>query len=1046
VTAPPHALVRASAGTGKTHRLVEQFLALLLAGVEPERVLATTFTRKAAGEILDRVLGRLLAAVEDPRVLAKLRALAPRGELSRADCIDLLARLARSADRLQARTLDSFFVAVARLFALDLDLPADWTITETIEDDALRSEAIARMLGDLAPEERLPLMQALHREAASRPVHAALLRIVREGLESFQESTHEAWRGVQGGHRLTDDELRALCEQLDAIQAPLTQKGEPHKPWHQNLSSARSTARATEWAAFVEIGLVKKVLAGEETFSRVTIDEATRTVLGAIASHAGAILLARIAQQTASTHSMLQRFDAAYRELKRERGLYRFEDLPFALLGSTEASEQPLGGRASDLWFRLDGRLDHLLFDEFQDTAPIQWRTLEPLAIEVLADGTQSRSFFCVGDVKQSIYGWRKADPRILDALGSRYPVLGSGESLLQSWRSSSVVLDTVKRVFERIGDLELFAAPENAAWRTGAERWQARFAPSSAAKELPGDAVLIQAHRDGDESAGEAAIRTAVERVKALVARAPRATIGVLVRRNAPIARMIFELKKHGILASGEGGNPLTDSDPVQVFLSALHLADHPEDSAAAFHVESSPLAAALGFGAGRARLEIARGLRARLVREGVGSVAESLLPAVSAASEWSEWDRRRFRQLVDLAHAEGDRAGLRPEAFARIVRETGVEDPSASRVRVMTVHKSKGLEFDVVVLPELGDHLLRKDSLFVSARTDPYGPLERVSRRPPAALLPFAPELAALVAAAETRDVEEALCVLYVALTRARRRIEMIAPPPPASGKPSEAKSYANLLGEALGAGEPDASGILWRHPEGRDDWDAELDEGKKEAPRREARPLQLRPTASPRALAARSASAAEGGAPNAARLLQAPSAPATTRGKLVHRWLEECTWLEGFAHTDADLLALGAELEPDEAARRSALALLREALDCPAIRALLTRPSSGTWHVETERAFSLVLPDDHGREHLWSGAIDRLVIQHDADRAVGAEIIDYKTDDLPPSELPTRIAFYRPQLEAYRRIAAAILGIPLAGIRGRLVFLSSGEVCEP
>ncbi len=1040
MSGPPHALVLASAGTGKTYRLVEQLLRLLLGGIEPERVLATTFTRKAAGEILDRVHERLLLAVEKPAELAKLRALAPRGELSREECIALLARLARRPDRLQARTLDSFFVAVARLFALELDLPADWKIAETVEDDALRTEAVGRVLAVLPPEVRIGLLRALHRESASRSVYDALLRVVREGLEAFQESAAEAWRGFDGGRLLDDEGLHAFSERLAAIEPPRTGSGGPFKHWRDNLDNAKEAMASGNAKGFVALGLVRKVIAGEATFSQREIDEETRAVLGALAAHAGAKLLGLAAAETAAWRSFLERFDAAYRALKRERGLYRFDDLPIALHDAS--SDSLLLDRASDLWFRLDARLDHLLFDEFQDTAPCQWRTLEPLAAEVLADGTGNRSLFCVGDVKQSIYGWRAADPRLLEGLSARYPILGEGERLTKSWRSSPVVLDTVRRVFERIGSLELFSASERIGWPAAAARWQARFAACTAATPLPGDAVLLEARRQDDESEEDAALRLAVERVAALGAGSP-ASIGVLVRNNQPIARFLYELKKRGILASGEGGNALTDAESVQIFLSALHLADHPDDTAAAFHVETSPLAAALGFESGRKRADIARELRARLVREGTGRVAESLLPAVAAAPEWSAWDQRRFRQLVDVAHVHEDRASLRPEDFARLVRKTRAEDERASRVRVMTIHKSKGLEFDVVVLPELGASLARSDGALLSSRSDAYGPIERVSPRPSDSLVRFAPELAALVEAANARDLEESLCVLYVAMTRARRRLEMIVPPPPKSG--STSKSFANLLREALGAGEPGEDGVCWRHPEASDAWDRDIALPSETTPPIEERPLSLSPARSPRALPMRSASATETVEPTAERLLRAAPVLAISRGTLVHRWLEACRWLEDFCIADADFLALAEREGFDAETRSSTLVLLRKALDRPPIRALLSRPPSGSWRVETERAFSLVLPDETGAEELWTGSIDRLVLQLQSDRVVAAEVIDYKTDDVSASKLDEAVAFHRPQLEAYRRIAVAMTGLPAAKIRARLAILAPGEVRE-
>ena len=136
--------------------------------------------------------------------------------------------------------------------------------------------------------------------------------------------------------------------------------------------------------------------------------------------------------------------------------------------------------------------------------------------------------------------------------------------------------------------------------------------------------------------------------------------------------------------------------------FLSLLSLADHPGDSAAAFHVASSPLAASVGLTRSGFRTELeetARVVRRRLALEGTGAFATSFLPVVEA--NYGTWDRRRFRQLVDLAHSFEPRAGLRADRFVDHVRATKVEDPSATQVQVMTVHQAKGLEFDAVILP---------------------------------------------------------------------------------------------------------------------------------------------------------------------------------------------------------------------------------------------------------------------------------------------------------------------------------------------------------
>src|SRR5438105_1461110 len=115
-------LIRASAGTGKTFVLSHRFIALLAAGESPRRILATTFTRKAAGEIQARVLQRLAgAAMGDPRVLKEL-ADNGTGQIDRAKAGELLRRIARELSLLNICTLDSFFMRVARGFGLELGL------------------------------------------------------------------------------------------------------------------------------------------------------------------------------------------------------------------------------------------------------------------------------------------------------------------------------------------------------------------------------------------------------------------------------------------------------------------------------------------------------------------------------------------------------------------------------------------------------------------------------------------------------------------------------------------------------------------------------------------------------------------------------------------------------------------------------------------------------------------------------------------------------------------------------------------------------------
>lgn len=1029
--ASPHRLIHASAGTGKTYQLSGRYLELLFAAVEPRAILATTFTRKAAGEIQDRVLLRLAEATRDPEKLAELGRQVGRA-LTRGEVEALLARLTRRLAEMRVRTLDAFFVHLARLFALELGLPGEWSIADDAEEKHLQREAIARTLASTPTDELLVLLRGLQRADASRSVERTLLAEVEQGRNAYLESHADAWRRVQAPAGAPARELAAALERLRANPLPLTKAKTPRTHWRNAQRNLVAAVEGEDWRGFMELTLVKRVVEGKDEFDHETITADWREPLEVLLRQATHALVQEVVRYNAAARAWLERFEQRFDAVKSEERVYRFEDLPKAL---HPRDEDQLGALEA-LWYRLDGRLDHLLLDEFQDTAPVQWRILARLAEEILADGTGRRSFFCVGDLKQSIYGFREAEPRLLATLHARHPVLAP-EPLARSYRSSQVVLDTVDRVFAEIGANAAFRREEH---RQAAQAFQADYGPHEAAKDLPGAAWLLEAPPgEEDEDALGTTLRLAAQRARALHDEARGATIGILLRRNEPIARMIFLLRDVGLRASGEGGNPLTDSAAVLHCLSLLHLADHPGDSAAAFHVASSPLGPVVGLAPAdypRARGPAAEAVRQRLAREGYGAFAASLLPAVDAG--YGAWDRRRFRQLVDLAHAHDERADLRPGRFVERVRLTRVEDPAAAQVQVMTVHSAKGLEFDAVILPELNGSFLPQRSEILTDRPDPAGLITAVSRAPSEEVCKMEATLEELWSARERRELREALCLFYVAMTRARYRLEMIVQH---RKKPGElANNFAGVLCAALGAYGPARDGLLWAHEKSRSPWfapraaRAEVDE------RREPRPAPFRPSRGA-PLAQRSPSAREGdGLRRAHELLRAPRSAARLAGDLVHRWLSRIEWLDDPRASDVELLALGRELTSDEDVLGAALTDLRAFLGQPVTRATLTlgtapRAERTVWR---ERPFSIVLDEPDGTRALWSGAFDRVVLHGRPGAWTRAELVDFKTDQVTEAELAERAAFYRPQLESYARVLAARTGLAPEAIEARLLFL--------
>jgi ATP-dependent exoDNAse (exonuclease V) beta subunit len=1057
---PAHLVIRASAGTGKTYQLSSRYLRLLASGVAPDQILATTFTRKAAGEIQDRVLLRLAQAAADSNACRALAESIGDASFTPARAAELLAGTARQLHRLRVGTLDSYFLQVAQGFSLELGFPLGWSIGDELTETAVREEAVEQVLarGDL--QELLTLLHLLAKGEATRGVSRIIHDTVRELFALYRQSTPDAWRKLPRPRGLSPEKLAETIAAIAAYPMPTSQ-------WATAREKDLTSAAAADWTTFLEKGLAAKVLAGETLYYKKPIPADLAELYQKLLAHARSVLLNQLADQTAATHDLLARFGQQHEHLQSERRSLRFDDVAHKLSAASSI-------HAPDrLAFRLDGDVRHLLLDEFQDTSPVQWQVLRPLAQAITR--TTGGSFFAVGDTKQAIYGWRGGVAEIFDALDIELTGLAR-QTLAQSYRSTPPVIDTVNLVFQN-----LTQHPNLDAYAAGVAQWQSRFPIHSTAKtDLPGYACLEFAPPPGaDEDESEVLFRYAAEEVARHVQEAPQCSVGVLVRTNAAVARMIYLLRRHDIPASEEGGNPLRDSPAVELILSLLRLADHPGDRVARFHLASSPLAVHLdlsGHRDDRAAAGLARTLRRRLADEGYGAIIYDFARRLAPACD--RRDQSRLQQLVELAYEYQSESSLRTDDFIEIVETRRIADPSSADVRVMTIHQAKGLEFDVVVLPELNGRLSGQPAPVVAGRPSPTEPASFVCRYASAEVQQLLPaEFQQLFDDDKRRSIAEDLCVLYVALTRAVHCLHMIVPAP----KPNERtipKTYAGLLRAALAGDTPPGASRLFAIGDPR--WFTRLPPRTPD-PHLAAEPageIRLAPPLAHRVrgLERTSPSSLEGGrVVSVARLLEPPPAAAFEFGTLIHAWMQEIEWLAetaaasgkmaaGHLPADARLKALAAQAAPGlfrDADLAAHIAAWRKQLAMPEVAKILRRsfyadprslgfgaapppawkPAEITLAVENERSFAIRDGDE-----LLSGSIDRLVLVRRGDELLAADVIDFKTDSLDPhgtNQLDDRVEHYRPQIEAYRRAVAKLYGLAPARIAARLVFLATGQV---
>lgn len=1057
---PDHSCVLlASAGTGKTFQLSNRFLRLAQRGVDVEQILASTFTRKAAGEILGAILGRLAHACADEKAFAELSEhLELVGQWNQGHATSLLRDLLRALPRMQVSTLDSWFQQQVQAAAWDLDLPLGWRLAEEIELQELHRDAIEATLSGWPEEEVEELLSAMH---AGKPGRSVTRRAMESGQTAARwwaacDGREVAWELLAHHQPPSEKEWRDAIAQLRDLPIPRTKAKKPVVAWVKALASALDALQQGHFDAAFHGGFLKKALEGEDRFSRHDIPmEHVEGVLRCYTQQG----LAELHGENVAMREFAREYGLNRRRLQREAKLLSFDDFPERLAACTSEERERIGKR-------IGGVARHLLLDEFQDTNVQQWLALEPPITQAVAQEREDGggSVFVVGDTKQSIYGFREGEPRLLAGVAGWYGL--EPKQMACNYRSWQEILDCVNHVFQGLQDVH--GATQSQVLRRVVDAW-ADYPEHQAGHEGEATVRLLEVHA-GDGSKKEALWGAVLDRIVDLHQRHPERTLGVLVRGNKIIPHLLARLAARDVRASMSGGNPLTDARAVDVCLSLLHLADHPGDTAAWFHVATSPFAAALeiDFADGSDRhhqaAALSRKVRRYLLEDGYGNYLDKLATDLREQDLFDPWNRARFAQLVELGRAWDKESDLRPSRFVTMVHHRKVADADVTKVQIMTVHQSKGLAFDMVLVP-LEDHVRSPDGFF-AVRPDPRDAVTAVSRMPNARQLLCARQRRSVEfleahAAARARSLDDDLCVLYVAMTRARKHMELIVPALPVSPKidddwirmawlvrdtvlrqPSPAPTDAVTKTLDQGA----CWEVLWQThplPESEPEPLAVVDTGPADPILAEV-PL-LKDGNGQRSLPrwTPSGAAEEAGMTDAKSLFAASDDTARRRGTAIHRLFEEVAWLDNFQLSETDGIALLKELQPaptdDEA--NSWWSSFQESLEHSEVRDCLTEPSELgiSFHLKRELPFALPTIDPHGQSAILQGIFDRVVLQEADGAIVGAEVIDFKTGSAPADG--TLSASYRAQLEAYRRALSVQHGIDETAVTCRLLFVDDG-----
>lgn len=1112
-----HIWVDASAGTGKTHVLAARVLRLMAVGNHPASILCLTYTKAAAGEMTNRILGHLGRwATQDDTALRQELGLLLGGTsnideaaLQRArrlflDVLDLpmglnvqtlhaFSQSLLGRFPLEARTAPGFETIDARTAEELLGSSRDDLLAKAVSgaDPALSqaTQNLARLLADKSFNETLSALRGAAVQLQGLPKNrAGLQRLIEEALDLKPGQSR-------------DQVLKAACQEV-AFDGPGLRAvlGSIHEAGTEPEKNKVGTVLATWLAAdpaeradrFDEYALVYLTVkqALRKKFVTAGVTKRTPDAAEIMQTEAERILtvletktLIQVAHQTTDALLFGQSLIERYGAQKDNAGKLDFDDLIARTSALLDAADIPTW-----VMYKLDTQIDHILIDEAQDNSDVQWRIIERITQDFFSgsDPERQRSIFAVGDMKQSIYGFQGAQPKLFDSQRGAVDVKAKQAQqrfeevpIAQSFRSVSAVLEVVDETFagaagdgldaQRVtlkhnsyrkgmgGQVDLWPILDMSKDKEADEGW--RLPLFERTQEKADRALAAQIAED---------IHAKIKAKERLPSRAEPLEAGdflILVRRRGDfMGHMARALKRRGIALAGIDRFDLKSPLVIRDLINMARFACLPQDDFTLACVLKSPFCNVTE-----------ETLMQLCVDRGEASLWSYIQASGAVEQDVLETLRRVLRRADFIAPYEFFSALLLEGGRMALLERLGVEaddaidvflnqcmvyerghapsldgflhwfaqsdvdvqrdaESAGDKVRIMTVHGAKGLQAPVVYLPDLVG-LPKPNYPFVDVRHTANGKTRQlpIFRRSSSGDVG---KIAAETEALKIADYEEYKRLLYVAMTRAEDHLICCG----FRNKQASDKEKKELKDTRKDAYELVADAF------DRLDRIEDIGDGRRRYGRAQRVPVSLAQTGPSRDIQgtslpgwARAPAPQEATPPRplqpsdagmtAPRLFDAAQPQdmsAAKRGTLVHTLLEHLPTMPAGLREDAALAYLDKQVPASAQALKNDLA--RQAIETLALPEL-----APLFAKDSRREVPLVARLGN---FIVSGQIDRLAITGDT-----VIFVDYKTTAAPPERQADIAPAYLRQMALYH--ASLQQMFPRKTVIGGLIWTVSGRV---
>lgn len=756
---------KASAGSGKTFTLAKVYMSMVIANPASYRsILAVTFTNKATEEMKTRIISQLYGISrhlpESGEYLKQIKQALPHlsEEQIEQNAGLALKLLIHNYHYFRVQTIDTFFQSVLRNLARELDLTANLRIG--LNDQQVEQQAVDELIESLSDTDRLLfwIMDYIKENMAEDKGWNVIGQIKKFGENIFKDyyKDHaeqlETCLEKEGFFKEYTDKMKAVSRKakehmeevaetfFDALEEngysadDLSGKQRGIWSYFKKLKNGKFDDEDLFNATFAKCyespeAWVKK----NDVKNNSPLYQCVATMLYPLLRHAeeSRPMLNRLYKSAELTRRHLNQLrllgsiNKKVREMNNDANRFLLSDTQTLLHSLIQENDSPF------IFEKIGSTLEHVMIDEFQDTSTIQWKNFKVLLQETMSHNDASN--LIVGDVKQSIYRWRSGDWRLLNNIEQEFGTHSETidiQHLETNYRSCRNIIDFNNQFFQVVAEREYQSLKDN----SPEEALQLKNAYADVAQQVPPNKPQtgwVKIQLVGQQDYQEKMMEQTLDAVTDLVERGiDFCQIAILVRNNKTIQDIAEYFMAHSDypLVSDEAFR-LDASQAVNTLVTALHYLQHPNDEIA----KATLVKFCILFLQDTEVIKTLAEDREKLLQMPLFDLVEQLyclfqLGEIKEMKQQSAYVCAFYDQLSNYLTDNSSDIESFLQEWDSTIHGKSIHSDSINGIRLITIHKSKGLEFDHVIMPFCDWILEKGNTIWCTPTEEPFSELPLV------------------------------------------------------------------------------------------------------------------------------------------------------------------------------------------------------------------------------------------------------------------------------------------------------------------------------